>query len=144
MAVRSKARFSIYYDTRRKLKDGTHPLRLRLTYCRDSRYIALSFIHWLDPGIPTHLSPEQYEAMNSTNPSKKWKKIKRQLNAVVTQAENIWRNLDPAVDRQDLLEADWQRFFAQFMDGHEALADEAAKEDFDAASYAEGQAERGF
>ncbi|MBC5774357.1 site-specific integrase [Pontibacter sp. KCTC 32443] len=70
---------NIIIDTRRALKDGTFPVKLRVTYQRKQKYYPT--------GI--NLTIEDFEKMNSSRPGREFKGVKLKLEAQEQEAAQI-------------------------------------------------------
>lgn len=85
-----KATTHIILDTRRALKDGTFPVRLRVTYQRKQKYYPT--------GIG--LTEEDFEKMNSTRPGRELKDVRLELQDQEQRAAKIIEKL-PAFSFQE-------------------------------------------
>ena len=74
---------TIFYDTRRPLKDGTYPIKIKLTYQRQRKYYLT--------GIS--LSKEDYQKVFGERPRKHFKDIKLELQAREQKAVGTIRKL---------------------------------------------------
>ena len=74
---------SIFYDTRRALKDGTYPTKIKITYQRERKYYPT--------GI--NLSKEDYLKVFTERPRKQYKEIRLRLEAYEQKAAGIINDL---------------------------------------------------
>lgn len=75
---------TIVLETRTPLKDGRCPVKLRITYQRQSRYYSLKDLE----GVKIALSKKDFEKLNG-NPRSELKEKKTQLNAIEKIARDI-------------------------------------------------------
>jgi len=106
-----KATTSIIHDTRRLKKDGTYPVKLRITHNREQRYYLTSY----------SLSKEDFKKTLGNKPRKGFKDISLKLHALERKANRII---------EDLPIFTWQSFENKFQDNRVAkeLITEAFKE----------------
>ncbi|TXK45364.1 tyrosine-type recombinase/integrase [Pontibacter qinzhouensis] len=75
---------SVMLDTRRTLKDGSFPVRLRLTYQRQRKYYNTSY----------SLSETEFSKVQAEKPKGKYKELQIAFQAIEQKALSIIRNLD--------------------------------------------------
>lgn len=75
---------SVMLDTRRALKDGSFPVRLRLTYQRQRKYYNTSY----------SLSEAEFSKVQAEKPKGKYKELQIAFQAIEQKAIGIVRNLD--------------------------------------------------
>jgi integrase/recombinase XerD len=69
----------IWLDTRRALKDGTYPVKLRVTYSREQKNYSTG----------VHVTGEEYEKMQSARPGRELKELKLKLEAKERKAVEV-------------------------------------------------------
>jgi integrase len=74
---------AIIQDTRRKRKDGTYPVKLRITYNREQKYYP----------TPFNLTIEQFTKVVAERPRNEFKELKMKLNALEGKASEIIKEL---------------------------------------------------
>ncbi len=76
---------AIILDTRRAKKDGTFPLKLRLTFHRKQKYY----------GTGLSLTAEDYDKVMGDRPRNDYKQLRLQLTSIEEKAWEVIRNLSP-------------------------------------------------
>jgi len=79
---KSKAEAKIVLDTRRIRKDGTYPVKLRMTFKRERKYYSTTY----------NLAEQYWEAVNGENNRGENRKIKLALAAIETSAQSCADN----------------------------------------------------
>jgi site-specific recombinase XerD len=74
---------AIIQDTRRQRKDGTYPVKLRITYNREQKYYP----------TPFNLTIEQFTKVVAERPRNEFKELKMKLNALEGKASEIIKEL---------------------------------------------------
>ncbi|WP_210490362.1 site-specific integrase [Rufibacter aurantiacus] len=74
---------TIFHDTRRARKDGTFPVKLKITYNRERKYYPTKY----------SLSEEDFLKTQEPNPKKKYREIRISLNAIEQSAIEVIEKL---------------------------------------------------
>ena len=80
---KSKAEAKIVLDTRRIRKDGTYPVKLKITFKRERKYYSTTY----------NLTEQEWEMVKAENNRGDNRKIKLALAAIETSAQNCADNL---------------------------------------------------
>ncbi|MDB5248342.1 MAG: recombinase XerD [Segetibacter sp.] len=83
LACNMKVTTAIIHDTRRQIKDGTYPVKLRITYSREQKYYP----------TPYSLSIEDFEKTQGNRPRQEFKDISLRLQASEKKANDIIKDL---------------------------------------------------
>lgn len=73
----------LYLDTRRAKKDGTFPLKLRVTYQRKRKYY----------NLPYSFTPQDFQKITGEKPRGQWKDLKLELSLIEGKAKEIIKSL---------------------------------------------------
>jgi len=76
---------TIYLDTRKPLKDGLFPVKLRITYRRKSRFYSIGL----------SLTEEDFSKVVGEKPRGDYKEIQRLFHKIEIKAEAIYKDLNP-------------------------------------------------
>ena len=76
---------TIILDTRRIRKDGTYPVKLRLTYRRKQKLYRIGF----------YLRPEEFEKVYSRRSHGEYKKLQMVFNEIEAEARRVIEKMDP-------------------------------------------------
>lgn len=103
----------IILDTRRKKKDGTYPVKLRLTYLRKQKYYPTKY----------SFTEEEFEKIMQMRPPKKYKEVQVKLQAIEARANKVLEKM-PAfsfnlfqelfTDGRAKVSIDYQNVYAAF------------------------------
>lgn len=93
----SKATSTIILDRRFVKQDGTHPVKLRITFQRIQKYYAL--------GIS--LSEDDYRKTMGEKPREQFKKFRKQINEIAEQADQI---------KDELIDFSFEEFERRFIE----------------------------
>ncbi len=84
---------AIVPDIRRKLKDGTYPIKLRVTYNRKRRYF--SFSHERTKGINFYVTPDEWERIKGDSPRGRYRDIKLLIPRLIKDADELIKLINP-------------------------------------------------
>ncbi|WP_341224805.1 site-specific integrase [uncultured Arcticibacterium sp.] len=76
---------ALIQDTRTIKKDGTYPLKLRVTYNRDQKYYSIGLSY----------SEDDWTKINSIRPGKEFRQIKLLLSKIESRADDIIKEIFP-------------------------------------------------
>jgi hypothetical protein len=79
----------LFFDTRRPLQDGKFPLKLRITQDRKSRLYTIEINNQ-----KLTLTPDEYEKISLIKPQLHFKELKKKINKVIEDAEEIITSID--------------------------------------------------
>lgn len=82
---------AFFLDKRSKKKDGTHPVKLRVTKKRTQRFYRINY----ESGVPVSMVREDFEKVMSARPRGKYKEIKIELEAIELKAREIIKSISP-------------------------------------------------
>src|SRR3982751_6166081 len=84
LAYTMRATTAIILDTRRQLKNGTYPVKLRITHNREQKYYSTAF----------NLTKEDFEKCQGGKPRQDFKDISLKLQAIERKAADIIKDLE--------------------------------------------------
>ncbi len=84
---------AIVPDKRRKLKDGTYPVKLRLTHNRQRRYYSLS--HERRKGINFNVTADEWERVKGDSPRGRYRDIKLLIPVLLQEVDSIIQKISP-------------------------------------------------